>query len=402
MKTVAIAGTFDTKGREFKYIKEHFEALGIKTFMIHTGSFEPEIPSDISNREIARAAGEDFDALLVAKDRGRSMEVLSRGMEKLIPELFAQAKFDGILSLGGSGGTSLVSPAMRALPVGVPKIIVSTMAGGNVAPYVGTSDIILIPSIVDVAGLNKISTTVFDNAVNAMAGMLNYKHEVKLEHKPMIAATMFGVTTPCVNEVQKFLEERGFEVLVFHATGAGGKTMEALIDSGYFAGVMDITTTEWCDELFGGVLNAGPNRLEAAGRKGIPQVVSLGALDMVNFGPIETLPASYAGRKVYKHNPTVTLMRTSKDEMIQLGKKIAEKLNQATGPTVLVYPLKGVSALDAEGQFFEDVEARQALFATLDAAIDPKVVRVIKSDRHLNDPEFAKEIAQVLLDMMAQ
>ena len=211
-------------------------------------------------------------------------------MEILIPELYQQGKFDGIISLGGSGGTSLVAPAMRALPVGVPKIIVSTMAGGNVAPYVGTSDIILIPSIVDVAGLNRISTTIFDNAVHAMVGMLQHKRESTMEHKPMIAATMFGVTTPCVNAAQTYLEAKGYEVLVFHATGAGGKSMESLIDSGYFAGVLDITTTEWCDELFGGELNAGPNRLEAAGKAGIPQVVSLGALTWSILGQLIQCP----------------------------------------------------------------------------------------------------------------
>ncbi len=259
--------------------------------MIHTGSFEPKIPSDITSKELTEAAGENYAELVEARDRGRSVDAIARGMEILIPpELYQQGKFDGIISLGGSGGTSLVAPAMRALPVGVPKIIVSTMAGGNVAPYVGTSDIILIPSIVDVAGLNRISTTIFDNAVHAMVGMLQHKRESTMEHKPMIAATMFGVTTPCVNAAQTYLEAKGYEVLVFHATGAGGKSMESLIDSGYFAGVLDITTTEWCDELFGGELNAGPNRLEAAGKAGIPQVVSLGALDMVNFGPIDSMP----------------------------------------------------------------------------------------------------------------
>jgi len=400
MKKVAIAGTFDTKGNEFNYLKERFEELGVATFMIHTGSFEPKIPSDITSKELTEAAGENYAELVEARDRGRSVDAIARGMEILIPELYQQGKFDGIISLGGSGGTSLVAPAMRALPVGVPKIIVSTMAGGNVAPYVGTSDIILIPSIVDVAGLNRISTTIFDNAVHAMVGMLQHKRESTMEHKPMIAATMFGVTTPCVNAAQAYLEAKGYEVLVFHATGAGGKSMESLIDSGYFAGVLDITTTEWCDELFGGELNAGPNRLEAAGKAGIPQVVSLGALDMVNFGPIDSMPEKYQGRKVYKHNPTVTLMRTTKDELVTVAKKIAEKLNQATGPTILVYPLKGLSSIDTEGQVFEDAEARQALFDTLDQEINPDVVKVIKLDNAINDVEFAEQISQYLVDLL--
>lgn len=400
MKTVAIAGTFDTKGSEFNYLRERFEELGIATYMIHTGSFEPKIPSDITSKELVEAAGENYVELLDLKDRGRTVEAVANGLEILIPELFKQGKFDGIISLGGSGGTSLVSPAMRALPIGVPKIIVSTMAGGNVGPYVGTSDIILIPSIVDVAGLNRISTTIFDNAIHSMVGMLQHKRESSVAHKPMIAATMFGVTTPCVNAVQSYLEARGFEVLVFHATGAGGKSMESLIDSGYFVGVMDITTTEWCDELFGGVLNAGPNRLEAAGRAGIPQVVSLGALDMVNFGPVESMPAEYKGRKIYKHNPTVTLMRTTKEEMVPLAKKIAEQLNQATGPTILVYPLEGLSAIDTKGQIFEDEEARQVLFDTLDREINPDIVKVVKLDHAINDIEFAETIAKYLFDLL--
>lgn len=400
MKIVAIAGTFDTKGSEFNYLKERFEELGFSTFLIHTGSFEPKLPSDITNKELIEASGENYEELLSASDRGRSVSALSKGLEILIPDLYKKGKFDGIISLGGSGGTSLVAPAMRALPIGVPKIIVSTMASGNVSPYIGTSDIVLIPSIVDVAGLNRISTTIFDNAVHAMAGMLEYKREVLQTQKPMVAATMFGVTTPCVNSVQKILEEKGYEVLVFHATGTGGKSMESLIESGYFAGVMDITTTEWCDELFGGVLNAGPHRLEAAGQAGIPQVVSLGALDMVNFGPVETMPAKYNGRKIYKHNPTVTLMRTTKEEMVLLAKKIAEKLNQSTGPTVLVYPLKGLSAIDNEGQIFEDVEARKILFETLDKEINPDAVKVIKLENHINDPEFAEKISEFLLEMM--
>lgn len=400
MKIVAIAGTFDTKGSEFNYLKERFEELGFSTFLIHTGSFEPKLPSDITNKELIEASGEYYEELLSASDRGRSVSALSKGLEILIPDLYKKGRFDGIISLGGSGGTSLVAPAMRALPIGVPKIIVSTMASGNVSPYIGTSDIVLIPSIVDVAGLNRISTTIFDNAVHAMAGMLEYKREVLQTQKPMVAATMFGVTTPCVNSVQKILEEKGYEVLVFHATGTGGKSMESLIESGYFAGVMDITTTEWCDELFGGVLNAGPHRLEAAGQAGIPQVVSLGALDMVNFGPVETMPAKYNGRKIYKHNPTVTLMRTTKEEMVLLAKKIAEKLNQSTGPTVLVYPLKGLSAIDNEGQIFEDVEARKILFETLDKEINPDAVKVIKLENHINDPEFAEKISEFLLEMM--
>ena len=276
MKTIAVAGTFDTKGKEFLYVKELIEELGLKTYMINTGVFNSEIEVDVSNKEIAKEAGYDIDDIVSRRDRAMATEALSKGMELLIPRLYAEGKFDGIISFGGSGGTSLVTPAMRALPIGVPKMMVSTMASGNVSQYVGTSDIIMMPSIVDVAGLNKISKTIFKNAVLAIAGMVGMADkikEVEEDGKPLIAATMFGVTTPCVDFAKEFLEERGYEVLVFHATGTGGKTMESLIDAGFFKGVLDITTTEWCDEIVGGVLGAGPNRLEAAGRNHVPQVI---------------------------------------------------------------------------------------------------------------------------------
>jgi len=330
MKTIAVAGTFDTKGKEFLYVKELIEELGLKTYMINTGVFNSEIEVDVSNKEIANEAGYDIDDIVSRRDRAMATEALSKGMELLIPRLYDEGKFDGIISFGGSGGTSLVTPAMRALPIGVPKMMVSTMASGNVSQYVGTSDIIMMPSIVDVAGLNKISKTIFKNAVLAIAGMVGMADkikEVEEDGKPLIAATMFGVTTPCVDFAKEYLEERGYEVLVFHATGTGGKTMESLIDAGFFKGVLDITTTEWCDEIVGGVLSAGPNRLEAAGRNHVPQVVSVGALDMVNFGPIDTIPEKFKSRNLYKHNPTVTLMRTTVEENIKFGKKIAEKLN---------------------------------------------------------------------------
>lgn len=263
MKTIAIAGTFDTKGKEFLYVKQLVEELGLKTLMIHTGVFKPAFSVDITNVEVASSAGYDIEEIVKRKDRALATEALSKGMEKLIPELYTKGKFDGILSFGGSGGTSLVTPAMRALPIGVPKIMVSTMASGNVAQYVGTSDIVMMPSIVDVAGLNKISKTIFRNAVLAISGMVGMKENLKSDEekpKPLVAATMFGVTTPCVDQAKEYLENHGYEVLVFHATGTGGKTMESLIEAGFFEGVLDMTTTEWCDEIVGGVLAAGPSR----------------------------------------------------------------------------------------------------------------------------------------------
>ena len=403
MKTIAVAGTFDTKGAEFFYIKGLVEELGMKAFMIHTGVFAPAFEPDVSNKEIAAAAGYDIDAIVARKDRATATEALSKGMEKLIPQLYAQGKFDGIISCGGSGGTSLVTPAMRALPIGVPKVMVSTMASGNVSQYVGTSDIIMMPSIVDVAGLNKISKTIFRNAVLAVAGMAGLKEQLKpdtAEAKPLIAATMFGVTTPCVDQAKAYLEENGYEVLVFHATGTGGKTMEALIDAGFFSGVLDLTTTEWCDEVVGGVLAAGPTRCEAAIRNKIPQVVSVGALDMVNFGPWDTVPKEFAGRNLYKHNPTVTLMRTSKEENIAIGKRLAEKWNQAAADMEVLLPLKGVSMIDAAGQPFDGPEERAALYETLKKGITNPHVKIVEMDNNINDKDFALTAAKKLLALM--
>ena len=403
MKTIAIAGTFDTKGTEFAYVKGLVEELGLQPFMIHTGVFAPAFDADVSNAEIASAAGYDINAIVARKDRALATEALSKGMQILIPRLYAEGKFDGIISFGGSGGTSLVTPAMRALPIGVPKVMVSTMASGNVAQYVGTSDIVMMPSIVDVAGLNKISKTIFKNAVLAIAGMVGLTQKLKpdtSEAKPLVAATMFGVTTPCVDQAKAYLEDRGYEVLVFHATGTGGKTMEALIDAGFFTGVLDLTTTEWCDEVVGGVLAAGPDRCGAAIRNKIPQVVSVGACDMVNFGPIDTVPERFSGRNLYKHNPTVTLMRTTAEENEKIGSQLVSKWNQAECDMELLLPLKGVSMIDADGQPFDGPQERQALFDTLRNGLTNPHVRITELDCNINDREFAETAAQKLIDLM--
>lgn len=402
MKTVAIAGTFDSKAKEFLYIKELLEEVGLKTFMVDIGVFEPKFTPDVTNAEVAKAAGADIKELAKKKDRALATEILSLGMEKLIPELYHQGKFDGIISIGGSGGTSLVSPAMRALPIGVPKLMLSTDASGNIEQYVGTSDMIMMPSVVDVAGLNSISMRIFKNAAFAMAGMLKFEHidAEKVKKKPIIAATMFGVTTPAIDFAREYLEARGYEVLVFHATGSGGQSMETLIRDGFIKGVLDLTTTEWCDEIVGGVLAAGPNRLEAAGFMGIPQVVSVGALDMVNFGPFKTVPEEFKNRNLYKHNPTVTLMRTNVEENIKVGRKIVEKLNSATGPTVMMLPLNRVSMIDAPGQPFYGKEEDEALFNELRIGLNRDVVELIELNNHINDQEFAEAAAQKLLDLM--
>lgn len=400
MKTIAIVGTFDSKGTEYAYVRDIIQGLGLNTLTIHSGVFEPMFVPDVSNEEVAKAAGADIHEIAAKKDRALATEILAKGMEKLVPRLYAEGKFDGIISFGGTGGTAIVTPGMRALPIGVPKIMVSTVASGNTSQYVGTSDIIMYPSIVDIAGINSISIKIFTNAAFAIAGMVKFEYTHKVEKKPLIAATMFGVTTPCINYAREFLENEGYEVIIFHATGTGGKTMEALIESGFFDGVLDLTTTEWCDELVGGVLNAGPHRLEAAGRCNIPQVVSTGALDMVNFGAIESVPREFQGRNLYKHNPTVTLMRTTVEENRQLGLIVAEKLNMAKCPTVLMLPLKGVSMIDAPGQPFYGAEEDQMLFSTLKKHIDRAVVELIEIDTDINDQKFAIAAAKKLIELM--
>ncbi|MEL7635943.1 Tm-1-like ATP-binding domain-containing protein [Sporomusa sphaeroides] len=402
MKTVAIAGTFDSKSLEFAYLQEIIHSLGLKTFMIHTGVFESKLAADVSNEDVARVVGADIKTIAANKDRALATDVLSRGLEKLLPQLYAAGKFDGVISCGGSGGTSLVTPGMRALPIGVPKVMVSTVAAGDVSMYVGTSDIFMYPSIVDVAGLNSISTKIFANAALAIAGMVKFEVNKVIEKKPLIAASMFGVTTPCVDQAREYLEQQGYEVLIFHATGTGGKAMEGLIKDGYIEGVFDITTTEWCDELMGGNMAAGDKRLEAAALNQIPQVVSVGALDMVNFGPISTVPGKYNGRNFYKHNPTVTLMRTTVEENRQLGLMIAEKLNMCTAKAALLLPLQGVSMIDSPGQPFYGPEEDAMLFKTLKDNITNPLVEIIEINANINDIEFSTAAAQKLIELVTE
>jgi uncharacterized protein (UPF0261 family) len=315
---------------------------------------------------------------------------------------------EGVLSLGGSAGTTIGSAAMRALPFGVPKVMVSTLASGQVKPYVGVRDIFMLYSVVDISGLNRISRTVLANAANAMAGLVRGAAGRAAEapspaagDKPLVTATMFGVTTPCVEAARKVVEAAGFEVLVFHATGTGGQTMESFIRDGLIAGVLDLTTTELADELVGGVLTAGPDRLTAAGLVGVPQVISVGALDMVNFGPPETVPEKLRGRRFYQHNPTVTLMRTTPEENDKLGKDIAQKASAAKGPTAILLPLRGVSAIDAEGKPFWWPEADRALFDSIRLWKAPRV-ELVELDLHINDPAFARAAADKLLNLVGK
>jgi uncharacterized protein (UPF0261 family) len=395
MATVVLLGTLDTKGPEYAFLRDRVLEAGCEVILVDAGVMSDPSPGDIGPNEVAAAAGEDRAALAAARDRGPAMAAMTRGATEVVRRLHADGRLDGILGVGGSGGSSLVSAAMQALPVGVPKLIVSTMASGDTRPYVGTSDIAMMYSVVDIAGINGISEKILSNAAAGIAGMARASATFvsAIAAKPLIGATMFGVTTPCVTAAREILEERGYEVLVFHATGAGGQSMEALMKAGFITGSLDITTTELADELVGGVLSAGPDRLEMAGSLGLPQVVSLGALDMVNFGPMDTVPAKFADRNLYVHNATVTLMRTTEAECAELGRIIARKLNAATGPLTVFIPLGGVSMIDVPGAPFFDAAADAALIRELKAGLRPDV-EVVEMAIPINDPAFSRAMAE--------
>jgi uncharacterized protein (UPF0261 family) len=402
--SVLLIGTLDTKGAEFAYVRDRLVAAGVAVAVADAGVLgPPAFAPDIPREAVFAAAGANYDAVKAAGDRGRAVALAAEGVAKLATDLHRQGMLSGVLSLGGSAGTTIGTAAMRAVPVGVPKLMVSTLASGQVQPYVGTRDVMMMYSVVDISGLNRISRAVLDNAAAAMIGMAQAsggrKPPEARTDKPIVTATMFGVTTLCVEAARKILEAAGYEVLVFHATGTGGRTMEGLIRDGLVAGVLDITTTELADELAGGVLSAGPDRLTAAALKKVPQVISLGALDMVNFGPPDTVPEKYKGRRFHQHNPTVTLMRTTPEEMDRLGKEIAEKASAANGPTAVLLPLRGVSAIDAEGKSFWWPEADRALFQSVRNWVAPGV-DVTELDLHINDPAFAAACANKLLELM--
>jgi uncharacterized protein (UPF0261 family) len=399
---VAVIATLDTKGVEAGFVRDRLRAAGVETLLIDAGSLAaPTVPPDVTRDAVFSAAGSSAEAVRAANDRGRAVALAAVGVAKVATRLYGEGKIDGVFGMGGSAGTTIGSAAMRALPYGVPKLMVSTLASGQVQPYVGVRDILMLHSVTDLCGLNRFTRRVLENAAAAMAGMVSQKPVAAAEgDKPLITATMFGVTTACVEAARRQVEAAGFEVLVFHATGTGGRTMEAMIADGLIAGVLDITTTELADELVGGVLTAGRDRLTAAALRGVPQVISVGALDMVNFGPPDTVPTKFEGRRFYQHNPTVTLMRTTPEENDRLGKEIAEKASAAPGPTAILLPLRGVSAIDREGGPFWWPEADRALFQSIRNWVGPSV-RLIELDRHINDPEFAGAAGQTLLDMVS-
>jgi uncharacterized protein (UPF0261 family) len=409
---VLLPGTLDTKGAEIGFVRDLLLQAGVATLVLDAGVLQPPLfLPDISREEVYAAAGTHLSTIQKMADRGRAVAAAARGMVKIAQNLHSQGLVEGVLGLGGSAGTTIATAAMRALPFGIPKLMVSTLASGQVRPYVGVRDIFMLHSVVDISGLNRISRTVLTNAARAMIGMVRpvAKAPAGRQHisgsyeaddgRGLIAATMFGVTTPCVEAARKLIEQEGYEVLVFHATGTGGLTMESFISDELISGVLDITTTELADELVGGELSAGRDRLTAAALRGVPQVISVGALDMVNFGPRDTVPEKFHSRRFYQHNPNVTLMRTTPEENDRLGKEIAEKASAAKGPTAVLLPLRGVSAIDLPDQPFWWPEADAALFQSIRNWISPQV-RLLELDRHINDPAFARAAAETLLELL--
>lgn len=403
MPTVILLGTLDTKGEEYEFLRDELSERGVSTVVIDAGVLgDPVFPPDIDRTEVAKAGGSTLADLAAANDRGGAIDVMSKGAATIVCRLHQEGRLDGIVGLGGTGGTSLITAAMRALPVGVPKVMVSTVASGDTRAYVGATDITMMYSVVDIAGINKISRRILANAAGAIAGMVSNERTADGDagDKPLIGATMFGVTTPCVQKARELLEAKGYEVLVFHATGTGGQSMEALVDADMLTAVLDITTTELADELVGGVFSAGPGRLTAAGRAGLPQVVSLGALDMVNFGPRDTVPEKFEGRNLYKHNPSITLMRTTPEECAELGRRLAQRVSQGSGPRKVLIPLRGISLIAREGQVFHDPDADAALIKGLKANLSSEV-ELLEYDTDINDPAFAAALVDALIEAIA-
>lgn len=396
---IAVLGTLDSKGHEHAYLADVIRQLGHSPILIDVGSYcDPQVTPDYTRFQVAEAAGADLTKLYQEQDRGACVVAISEAVPIFISQLQQAGKIDGIISLGGGGGTAIATAAMRALPIGFPKLMVSTLASGNTAHYVGTKDIVMMPSIVDVAGLNSISKLIFSRAAGAICGMVEAPVATDTESdKPLIVASMFGNTTECINKATEVLEAAGYEVLIFHATGTGGKSMESLIESGMVAGVLDLTTTEWADEVTGATLSAGPNRMDAMTKLKVPAIIAPGCLDMANFGERDSVPAQFEGRNFYIHNPQVTLMRTNAEECSQLGKIIAEKTNANPAPTKILIPLKGISVVAQPGQPFHDPAADEALFSAIKANYKGDLIEI---DTNINDDSFATTAAKELIKLI--
>ncbi|HEX2071369.1 MAG TPA: Tm-1-like ATP-binding domain-containing protein [Thermoleophilaceae bacterium] len=400
---VAVVGSFDTKGAELRYLADAVRRHGARPLLLDCGVLgTPTVEVDVTADAIAERAGTSLGELRAANDRGAAVGALGRAVAGLLGELHDRGEVHGLVAAGGSNNATLFALAAEGLPFGAPKLLVSTVAAGDTRPYVNAADVGLLYPIVDIEGLNAVSRDVLRRAGAAIAAMAREASAAVEDDRnaDVVAATMFGVTTPCVSAARELLEAGGDEVLVFHATGVGGQSFERLIDTGRVAAALDITTTELADEVVGGTLSAGPSRLEAAGRAGIPQVVSTGALDMANFGPMSTVPPALRDRRLYAHNENVTLMRIEPDESREIGRVLSEKVNRASGPVAVLLPLGGVSALDSPGAAFEYPESDAALFDAIRSGVDPSV-ELIESELHVNDPGFAELAVATLARLRA-
>ncbi|MCV3207525.1 Tm-1-like ATP-binding domain-containing protein [Mesorhizobium sp. YC-39] len=398
MKRIYLVGTADTKGEELAFLADAITATGAAVVRVDVGTRTATIPADVSSEDVAGHHPDGSAAVLGIHDRGTAVAAMAIAFAR-----FAQSRTDmaGMIGIGGGGGTSIITSGMRTLPLGLPKIMVSTLASGDTAPYVDVSDIIMMPAVTDMAGLNRLSRVVLHNAAQAISGMAANPAPPP-DGKPALGLTMFGVTTPCVTAIADELRS-AYDCMVFHATGTGGRSMEKLADSGLLAGVIDITTTEVCDLLFGGVLPATEDRFGAIARTGLPYVGSVGALDMVNFWAPATIPEPYRRRLFYEHNPNVTLMRTTADECRQIGEWIGERLSRCEGPVHFLIPEKGVSALDIEGGAFFNPQADAALFEAIERTIRPNANRhVTRLPLHINDPEFAGAAVAAFLNITSK
>ena len=403
--TVVLVGTLDTKGTEYAFFRDRIRECGVDVLLVDAGILgEPLTEPDVTRQEVAAAAGADVAALADARDRATAIATMGRGAAEVVCRLHAEGRLDAIGALGGSGGTTLATKAMRALPVGVPKLMVSTVASGETRPYVGSVDVTMMYSVVDVAGVNRISARIMANAARALAGMATGTESPPGDEKPLIVASMWGITTPCVTTARERLEQLGYDVLVFHQTGTGGKAMEELMATGLVDGVLDVTTTELADELAGGIWACGPERLETAGRLGIPQVVSLGALDVIVIsatGLPDPLPDRFGGRPIYLHDELLAATRATPEECRELAAVVARKLNAATGPTVLFVPLRGLSLLSTDGQVLYDPNGDDALFSVLRELIDRSKVEMHEVDLDINDSRFGLAMADRLHELLA-
>jgi uncharacterized protein (UPF0261 family) len=398
MSNIAVIGALDTKGAELAFLRDQIAVRGHTPLVIDVGVMgQPAFAADIARTEVAAAGGCNLAALAADGDRGRAVTAMADAAREIILRLFSQGRIDAVIAMGGGAGTTIGTAAMRALPLGMPKVMVSTLASGDVRGFVGVKDIMMIPAIVDISGLNRISRGVFTRAAAAVCGMVEARMP-EADDAPLITASMFGNTTKCVEAARAIVEAEGFEVLVFHAVGAGGQTMESLIEAGLIAGVLDVTTTEWADELAGGVMSAGPTRLEAAARTGTPAVIAPGCLDIFNFWEPHTLREKFRGRRIYQHNPKQTLIRTDPDENAELGRVIAGKLNLSTGPAAVYFPLQGISVISAPGGPYWWPEADAALLGSLQTHLR-KDIPVHVMDMNINDPRFSRAMAEGLLAM---